>query len=68
MLDNRYHITSNREAGNGRFDIQMLPLDKKLPGVLIELKASKNCGEEELSRLAEAALEQINIKSYEKNK
>ncbi len=29
MLDNQYHITSNREAGNGRFDIQMLPLNKK---------------------------------------
>ena len=39
ILDNRYHITSNREAGNGRFDIQMLPLNKKLPGILIEVKA-----------------------------
>ncbi len=45
MLDNQYHITSNREAGNGRFDIQMLPLNKKLPGVLIELKAGKECSE-----------------------
>ena len=42
MLDNQYHITSNREAGNGRFDIQMLPLNKKLPGILIELKAGKS--------------------------
>lgn len=41
MLDNRYHITSNREAGSGHFDIQMLPLDKKLPGILLELKAGK---------------------------
>ena len=38
MLDNQYRITSNREAGNGRFDIQMLPLKKKLPGILIEIK------------------------------
>lgn len=64
MLDNRYHITSNREAGNGRFDIQMLPLDKKLPGVLIELKAAKDCKVEALDALAEVALEQINTKQY----
>ena len=41
MLDDRYRITSNREAGEGRFDIQMLPLNKKLPGILIELKAGQ---------------------------
>lgn len=64
MLDNQYHITSNREAGNGRFDIQMLPLNKKLPGILIELKAGKNCTEEQLDELAEAALKQINDKHY----
>lgn len=46
MLDHQYHITSNREAGNGRFDIQMLPLNKKLPGILIELKSGKECTEE----------------------
>ena len=64
MLDNQYHITSNREAGNGRFDIQMLPLNKKLPGILIELKAGKNCTEEQLDELAEIALKQINDKQY----
>ena len=42
----------------------MLPLEKNLPGVFIELNALKNCGEE-LSKLAEVALEQINIKAYE---
>lgn len=64
MLDNRYHITSNREAGNGRFDIQMLPLNKKLPGILIEVKAGKDCKDEELSELAKAALNQINDRVY----
>lgn len=64
MLDNRYHITSNREAGNGRFDIQMLPLDKKLPGILIELKAGKDCKEAQLDELAKTALEQINDRQY----
>lgn len=65
MMDNRYHITSNRETGNGRFDIQMLPLNKKLPGILIELKAGKECSDEELEKLAKAALEQINDRMYD---
>ena len=64
MLDNQYHITSNREAGNGRFDIQMLPLDVKLPGILIELKAGKDCTEGQLDELAETALKQINDRQY----
>ena len=64
MMDNRYYITSNREAGNGRFDIQMLPLNKKLPGILIELKAGKDCNEEELERLTSNALNQINNRMY----
>ncbi|MBR2403423.1 MAG: PD-(D/E)XK nuclease domain-containing protein [Lachnospiraceae bacterium] len=53
-----------RETGNGRFDIQMLPLNKKLPGILIELKAEKNCTEEQLDELAENALKQINDRQY----
>ena len=64
MLDNQYHITSNREAGNGRFDIQLLPLNKKLPGILIELKAGKECIEGQLYELAETALKQINDRQY----
>ena len=65
ILDNQYHITSNREAGNGRFDIQMLPLNKKLPGILIELKAGKDCTEGQLNELAETALTQINDRQYD---
>lgn len=65
MLNNQYRLTSNREAGNGRFDIQMLPLNKLLPGILIELKAGKDCTEEQLSRLADAALKQMNDKQYD---
>ena len=64
ILDNQYRITSNREAGNGRCDIQMLPLNKKLPGILIELKAGKECTERQLNELAETALKQINDRRY----
>ena len=60
MMDSSYRITSNREAGEGRFDIQLSPLQHKLPGILIELKAGKKCSEAQLEDLAEAALKQIN--------
>jgi len=63
-MDNIYRITSNREAGEGRFDIQMLPLDKRLPGILIELKAAKDCSDDQLAELATAALQQINDRTY----
>ena len=63
-MDNSYRITSNREAGDGRFDIQMLPLNKRLPGILIELKAGKDRSETQLEDLANVALQQINDRSY----
>ena len=65
ILDNRYIITSNRESGEGRYDISLRPKDKKMPGILIELKASSNCSEEGLKELANTALQQINDRYYE---
>lgn len=49
ILDNRYYITSNREAGEGRYDIQLMPKENtakniNMPGILIELEADKDCG------------------------
>ena len=64
VMDNSYRITSNREAGDGRFDIQMLPLNKRLPGILIELKAGKDRSETQLEYLANVALQQINDRAY----
>mgnify|MGYP003264736890 FL=1 len=64
VMDNSYRITSNREAGDGRFDIQMLPLNKRLPGILIELKAGKDRSETQLEDLAKVALQQINDRAY----
>lgn len=65
IMDNSYRITSNREAGEGRFDIQLFPLDQKLPGVLIELKAVKDYSEQQLNDLAKTALKQINDRKYD---
>ena len=61
-LNDRYFVTSNREAGQGRYDIQLMPKDTRLPGILIELKATKN--RSNLKSLAAEALKQINEKEY----
>ena len=58
-------VTSNRESGDGRYDIQLKPTQKGLPGILIELKAEKNCSGEKLKKLSEMALQQINDKKYD---
>lgn len=64
-LMNGSFVTSNRESGDGRYDIQLKPKEKGLPGILIELKAEKNCSEDRLKKLAETALQQINDKKYD---
>ena len=64
-LDNRFYITSNRESGEGRYDICLCPKDGKLPGILIELKAAKDCPEDELKELSEKAPAQIDSRKYE---
>ena len=65
MLDNRYIVRSNRESGEGRYDIQLMPKDKKRPGFLMELKAGKNCSEKELKALSKEALQQIYDRKYD---
>ena len=64
MLSGAY-TTSNRESGEGRYDIQMMPKRANLPGILIELKAGKKCTEETLKLLSETALQQINDRQYD---
>lgn len=64
LLGNRYRIESNREAGEGRFDIRLEPRQAGLPAVVMELKAAKEMGEKDLEALAAAALEQIRERSY----
>ncbi len=64
ILNNRYNVRSNRESGLGRFDIQLYPVSKDLPGFIFELKASKKSGES-LERIASDALRQIAEKEYE---
>jgi len=60
-----WFVSSNRESGDGRYDIQLKPKKKGLPGILIEIKACKNCPEEKLKALSETALQQIEDKKYD---
>lgn len=64
LFGNSY-LTSNRESGDGRYDIALSPKVSNLPGIIIELKAEKNCNENELQELAKTALKQINDKKYD---
>ena len=64
-LDHQYFITSNREAGEGRYDLQLMPKTNTLPGILIELKAVKESSVSNLKELAHAAMRQIEEKHYE---
>ena len=65
MMDNRYYIRSNRESGEGRYDLQLEPKDIVWPGILIELKVEKDTGEDDLKALAQSALRQINDMKYD---
>lgn len=65
LMDDQYKITSNRESGDGRFDISLYPRTKQLPGILIEVKYDKALSEENLERRAKEALNQINKKRYD---
>ena len=64
-LVNDSYVTSNRESGDGRYDIQLMPKNKHLPGILIELKAEKDCDEKALKKLSQKALQQIESKRYD---
>ena len=65
MMDNRYTISSNRESGEGRFDIQLMPKTNNLPGILMEVKWTKSAERQALEKLAQSAIRQINEKHYE---
>lgn len=65
LMDNQYKIKSNRESGDGRYDICLIPRDGKYPGILMELKSETGLNEDELKALSAEALDQINDKRYD---
>ena len=62
-LRDKYEVKSNGERGQGRYDILLLPLDKKKPAFVFEFKVSKTI--KGLESKAEEALKQIKEKKYD---
>ena len=62
-LRDKYEVKSNGERGQGRYDILLLPLDKKKPAFIFEFKVSKTI--KGLESKAEEALNQIKEKQYD---
>lgn len=61
-LGDKYIITSNRESGEGRYDIALEPKDMKNYGLIFEFKVSEE--PEKLEEQAQKALHQIEAKGY----
>ena len=66
-LSSKYYIRSNRESGEGRFDLQLEPKDKTLPGILMEFKAVSVSEKDKLPELAEEALVQTENRNYQED-
>lgn len=65
LMDNQYKIKSNRESGDGRYDISLIPRENRYPGIIMELKWKKNLNEASLAELADEALAQIDKMRYD---
>lgn len=65
LVDNQYKIKSNRESGDGRYDISLIPREQRYPGIIMELKWKAGLDAEALDALAEEALMQIDDKRYD---
>lgn len=65
LMDNQYSIKSNRESGDGRYDVSLSPKDKKHAGIIMEIKWEKDLDQAELYKLADKALSQIDDKHYD---
>ncbi len=63
-LQGRYHLTSNRESGYGRYDVMLEPLRDEDPAVILEFKVYDPAEERTLEDTAKAALAQIEKKKY----
>ncbi len=74
VLSDDYVISSNRESGEGRYDIVLIPRNKKNNGIIIEIKQIENQQENEknkdfinrINNKIDEALDQIERKKYYK--
>ena len=61
---NTHHVRSNRESGDGRYDIGLEPklTHKNMKAIIIEIKVASES--ENLKQVAQKAFQQIKDKSY----
>lgn len=64
VLGSQFKVRSNRESGLGRFDIELLPMVKGIPGFIFEFKHTKDINVD-LDSLANSALKQIEDMKYD---
>ena len=65
LMDSGYDVRSNRESGEGRYDIQLFPKNGKWPGILIELKTAGGHARTDLKTLSRTAIRQIRERKYD---
>ena len=64
-LDNDYYVTSNFEAGFGRYDVVLEPKNKNNRAFILEFKVTDD--ENKLEKLSEEEIKQIEEKRYDIN-
>ena len=65
-LQDKYHITSNRESGFGRYDIMLEPVEiGQSDAIILEFKVIDSESEADLNATVNNALEQIRHKQYD---
>ncbi|HBY05886.1 MAG: hypothetical protein UV38_C0004G0008 [candidate division TM6 bacterium GW2011_GWE2_42_60] len=60
-----HYVRSNRESGDGRYDVMVIPHDLSKPGAVIEFKAVDLDKKETLETAAKSAFKQIEKNKYE---
>ncbi len=65
VMSDDYLITSNRESGEGRFDIILKPRVKTRPGIIMEFKACVSSDDAGMAVEADDAVKQIIGKKYD---
>ena len=64
-LDNDYYVTSNFEAGFGRYDVVLEPKNRNGRAFILEFKVAE--AENKLEKLSKEAIKQIEEKKYDIN-
>lgn len=63
-LNDRYEVKSNRESGLGRYDVMLIPKNKKSLGIIMEFKKIGRFEKTTLEEAVESALKQIEERHY----